>query len=57
MKKIYMNTIVGVDKKGGKEVTRFRYTVSKDGKTLTARGKVIDPKGQECDVSYVCDRQ
>ena len=57
MKKIDMNTIVGVDKKAGKEVARFRYTVSKDGKTATATGKIMDPKGQEYDVTYVCDKQ
>jgi len=57
MKKIDTNTIVGVDKKAGKEVASFRYTVSRDGKTLTARGKVMDPKGQEYNVTYICDKQ
>jgi hypothetical protein len=57
MKKIDMNTIAEVSKKAGKEVARFRYTVSKDGKTLTATGKIIDPKGQEYSVTYVCDKQ
>ena len=57
MNKLDMNTIVGTDKKAGKEVARFRYTVSKDGKTLTATGKIMDPKGQEYDVTYVCDKQ
>jgi hypothetical protein len=57
MKKIDMETIVEVCKKAGKEVARFRYTVSKDGKTLTATGKIMDPKGQEYNVAYVCDKQ
>ena len=57
MKKIDMNTIVEVSKKAGKQVARFQYTVSKDGKTLTATGKIIDPRGQEYNVTYVCDRQ
>ena len=35
----------------------FGIAISKDGKTLTATGKIIDPEGQEYDVSYVCDRQ
>jgi steroid delta-isomerase-like uncharacterized protein len=57
MEKIDMETIVEVCKKAGKEVARFRYTVSKDGKTLHATGMMIDPKGQECNVTYVCDKQ
>ena len=57
MKKIDVNTIVGVDKKAGKEVATFRYTVSKDGKTLTATGKIIDSKGLEYNVTYECDKQ
>jgi len=57
MKKIDRNTIVGVDKKAGKEVATFRYTVSKDGKTLTATGKIIDSKGLEYNVTYECDKQ
>jgi hypothetical protein len=57
MEKIDMETIVEVCKKAGKEVARFRYTVSKDGKTLTATGKIMDPKGQEYNVAYVCDKQ
>jgi hypothetical protein len=39
--KIDSNTLIGVQKKDGEEVTTYRITVSEDGKTLTltAKGK------------------
>ena len=57
LKKIDSNTIVGVDKKAGKEVGNWRYVVSKDGKTVTATGKFKNEKGQEITVTSVSEKQ
>jgi hypothetical protein len=57
LKKIDSNTIVEVDKKGGKEVGNFRLVVSSDGKTMTLTGKGKDEKGQEFTVTVVSEKQ
>jgi serine/threonine-protein kinase len=43
----------------GEDVTEIlaAVAISKDGKTLTATGRIIDPKGHESNVTYVCDKQ
>jgi len=56
-KKIDVNTILVVNKKGGKEVERWRFTVSKDGKTQTAAGNGITPNGVAYSGTFVFDKQ
>jgi hypothetical protein len=57
MKKIDPNTITVGAKKAGKEVSSWRVSISKDGKTQTAVGKVKDAKGQESNMTEVFDKQ
>ena len=56
-KKIDSNTILFVTKKAGKEVRKWRFTFSKDSKTMTMIGKGITPKGQAYSGSFVYDKQ
>ncbi len=55
--KIDANTLVFVNKKAGKEVARWRGTVSKDGEIQTWTGYAKDPNGQEFNATWVYDRQ
>jgi hypothetical protein len=55
--KIDANTFVGVDKKAGKEVARYKFAFSKDEKTVTMTGKGKDSKGQEYNFTLVYDKQ
>jgi hypothetical protein len=56
-KKIDANTLEMVAKKAGKEIERWRLTVSKDGKTQTWTGKGINSKGQAYTGTFIYDKQ
>ena len=56
-KKIGSATLEIVTKKAGKEVERWRITVSKDGKKQTWIGKGTNPKGQAYNGTFVYDKQ
>ncbi len=56
-KKVNANTVEIVFKKAGKEVQRWRITISKDGKEMTSEGKWKDAKGQEFRGTFVYDKQ
>jgi hypothetical protein len=55
-KKIDANTILVVNKKAGKEMERWRFSVSKDGKTQTAAGNGMTPKGAYSG-TFIFDKQ
>jgi hypothetical protein len=57
LKKTDVYSLVDIDRKAGKEVGRYQVTVSKDGKAMTATGKVKDAKGQETTIVVVADKQ
>jgi len=56
-KKIDANTLELVAKKAGKEVERWRFIVSKDGKTETSTGKGMTEKGKAYNGTFVYDKQ
>jgi hypothetical protein len=56
-KRINTNNIVTIDKRAGKEVGSWRFTASKDGKTLTCATKGKDAKGQNISLAMVYDKQ
>jgi hypothetical protein len=50
--------IIGwIDKKSGKEMAIWQFTVSKDGKTQSWTGNAKDAKGQEIKLSPVFEKQ
>ena len=51
------NTLVFVNKKAGKEVARWRVTISKDGKTQTWTGNAKKPNGQTFSATWIYDKQ
>jgi hypothetical protein len=57
VKRIDAKTIGWIDKKAGKEMATWQFTVSNDGKTQSWTGKVKDAKGQEIKISSVYDKQ
>lgn len=57
VKRIDAKTIGWIDKKAGKVVATWQFTVSKDGKTQSWTGKVKDAKGQEIKHSSVFEKQ
>ena len=56
-KSIAANTVEATFKRGGKQVERTKFSVSKDGKLLTIVGKGITPNGQSFNVVMVWDKQ
>ncbi len=56
-RKINPYTLEVVDKKAGKEIGRYRSTVSTDGKTTTIEGTVKDATGKEVTSISVYDKQ
>jgi hypothetical protein len=56
-RKVAPYTLEVVDKKAGKEIARYRSTVSMDGKTTTITGTVKDATGREITSVSVYDRQ
>jgi hypothetical protein len=56
-RKINPYTLTVVDKKAGKEVGRYRSTVSTDGKTTTITGTTKDATGKEVTSISVYDKQ
>jgi hypothetical protein len=56
-RKINPYTLEVVDKKAGKEIARYRSTVSTDGKTTTITGTVKDATGREITSVSVYDKQ
>ena len=50
-------TIRWIDNKAGKEVIKWQFTVSADGKTQSWTGKVRDAKGQEVTHSQFFEKQ
>jgi steroid delta-isomerase-like uncharacterized protein len=57
LKKIDATTVEWVFKNAGKEVERWRATLSKDGKTNTSTGKGTNPQGQEYKATWIYDKQ
>jgi len=57
VKRIDAKTIGWIDKRAGKEVATWQFTVSKDGKTQGWTGKVKDAKGQEIERSDVFEKK
>lgn len=57
VRKIDSNTLVTLDKMAGKVVGSWRFTVSKDRKTLTCATKGKDAKGQDFNLTMVYDKQ
>jgi len=55
--KVHSTTVVFIYRKDGKEVANWRFTLSKDGKTITATGKGKNAKGQDFTKDLVFDRQ
>lgn len=56
-RKLNPYTLEVVDKKAGKEIARYRSTVSTDGKTTTITGIVKDATGKEITSISVYDKQ
>ena len=56
-RRINANTVEFVTKKSGKEVSRWREVISKDGKTITATEKGKDEKGKDFNRAEVFDKQ
>ena len=56
-KKISDSTLVFTYSKNGNEVATWRFTVSKDGKTITVKGKGKDSKGQDFTKDLIFDKQ
>ena len=57
VRKVDSNTLVEVDKKGGKEVSTWRMVISKDGRTFTSTGKGKDERGHDFTLILVFDKQ
>jgi hypothetical protein len=57
IKRIDPNTVEVVAKKAGKEVSTYKSSVSKDGKTMTIVAKGRDAKGLEWSSTQVFDKQ
>jgi hypothetical protein len=57
LKRVNTNTVDGITKKGGKEVSKSRSVISKDGKTRTFTTEGTDAQGRHVKNVAIYDRQ